>query len=161
MSFWLRKTVLEPTRKYAPELWWILHKAPQFFLLFTDYFPYQHSCLLMNHTPHTNLVLEHFEMSLISYQTTSRPHEEMEVAATDTLKCHIGRVRLKVCALSTDRSLGPRRSLPPHCLSCLCPYHSLILLSCNNNKSEVYRLFRVEGKEGGSGRNVGVGPYFI
>lgn len=109
----------------------------------------------MNPTPHTNFVLEHFEMSLISYQTTSRPHEEMEVAATDTLKCHIGRVRLKVRALSTDRSLGPRRSLPPHCLSCLCSCHSLIQLSCNNNKSEVYRLFRVEGKEGGEWKERG------
>lgn len=51
-------------------------------------------------------------MSLISYQTTTGPHEEMEVAATDMLKCHIGLLHLKDHVLSADHSLGPRPSLP-------------------------------------------------
>lgn len=58
---------------------------------------------------------------------------------------------------SVDRSFRPRQPLLARCLSCLCPCHSLIQLSCNNNKSDVYRLFRVEGKEGGAGGAEGVG----
>lgn len=131
----------------GPDVWWILYKTPQFSLLLAHILSYLNLCIYL--TALTNFVLEPSEMSLISYQTTIGPHEEMEVAATDMLKCHIGLLRLKVHVLSAERSLGPRQSLPPHCLSCLCPCHSLIQLSCNNNKSEVYRLFRVEGKEGG------------
>lgn len=37
---------------------------------------------------HTTYLLCPFEVSFISYQTTTGPHEEMEVTATDTLKCH-------------------------------------------------------------------------
>lgn len=75
------------------------------------------------------------------------PHEEMEVTATDALKCHIDPLGLKnpMHCLRIIAS-GRVTPLPPRCLSCLCPCHPLIQLSCNNNKSGVYRLFRVEGK---------------
>lgn len=98
---------------------------------------------------HTTYHLCPSEMSLISFQTTTCPHEEMEFAATDMLKCHIGPLRLKGRVVSADCSPGLRQ-VPPSLLPfpVCAPCHSLIQLSCNNNKSEVYRLFRAEVLEG-------------
>lgn len=99
-------------------------QAPQFSLLLTDYFSIL--SLLVSHnqshtetpiTTHTNFVLEPFEMILISYQTTTCPREEMEVAATDMLKCHIGLFHLKAHALSVDHSLGLQKSVSPSLLA--------------------------------------------
>lgn len=100
---------------------WTLYKHLSFLL--TDYFSILSLIVSRNQshteTPiitHTNFVLEPFEMILISYQTTTCPREEMEVAATDMLKCHIGLFHLKAHALSADHSLGLQKSVPPSSL---------------------------------------------
>lgn len=125
-------------------------------LLLTDYFLHYHSYLIIikpvqgsrsQRIPTSSLNL----LKWVWFPTRRQlAHmRKWRLPRQTRLKCHIGLLRLKVRVLSAGRSLGPRQSLPPRCLSCLCPCHSLIQLSCNNNKSEVYRLFRVEGKEGG------------
>lgn len=73
---------------------------------------------------------------IISYQTPSRFDEEMEAALTDTSKCGLQ---------PWATGVGP---------FLLCPCHPLIQLSCNNNKSEVYRLFWAEWKKRGSFINI-------
>lgn len=73
---------------------------------------------------------------IISYQTPARFDEEMEAALTDMSKCGLE---------PWAAGVGP--FLPYPC-------HPLIQLSCNNNKSEVYRLFWAEWKKRGSFINI-------
>lgn len=91
--------------------------------------------------PHNIPVIAHivvalilFEMSLISYQTTTSPHEEMEVVS-DTLKAMSVHYHQKFVFCLRLLAVGHIR-LPP-CLSCLWPWHSLSQLSWNNSNSEV------------------------
>lgn len=73
---------------------------------------------------------------IISNQTPARFDEEMEAALTDMSKCGLE---------PWATGVGP---------FLLCPCHPLIQLSCNNNKSEVYRLFWAEWKKRGSFINI-------